>query len=223
MTTNMHNAKHESIYSALVADDRALKLIYKLYSNPFKRYTLIVGAASFLLSVLFLQFKLSPATGICLIYLALLCLLVYWASSIFGNIRYLLTPTKSYINDLIERLGYEENVVIALAHETPHALTIAQQRIEFEKQYLISGIGFTVGIIDKLGIFPALISLYLTYAKANNDPALTKVPYLVFAFICSIYISAFIVKHIINRFEVMQLILGYAREKAEQQDKDQQQ
>lgn len=212
----MYNSKPKDIYSALVADDRMSKLLDDLYTNPVEKYALRLGALFLLSAVVLMPFDRTSLIGMLCALLAVTCALLYLLASSIGSIRYMLTPTKSYFNDLVQRIEREETVVAALANQSPEAIESTKHRLEFEKDRLASRIGFLLGVVNKLGIIPAFISLYLAYAKVTDDPLLEHVPYPVLGFICGIYVGAFFNKHLSDRFEVMILVLGLAHEKAKQ-------
>lgn len=206
----------ENVYSVLVAEDRISKLLDGVYTNVIEKYSLRLGALLFLVSVLLMPFEPTMHVGMFGGLLACASLLLYSVASFVGGMRHFLTPTKSYINDLVKRLEREEKVVAALANESPDVLEKVQRRLEFERSRLASRMGFLLGVVDKLGIIPAFITLYLAYAKVTSDPMLAHIPYPVLGFICGVYVGAFFNKYLSDRFEVMNLILGYAHEKAKQ-------
>jgi hypothetical protein len=208
--------KPEDVYAALVAEDRVTKLLDGINTNVIEKYALRLGALLFLASVLLLPFEPTMLVGAFGGLVACASLLLYSVASIVGGLRYFLTPTKSYVTDLLKRLESEEKVVAALANEAPEVLEKVQRRLEFERSRLASRMGFLLGVVDKLGIIPAFITLYLAYAKVTSDPMLEHVPYPVLGFVCGVYVGAFFNKHLSDRFEVMNLVLGNAYEKAKQ-------
>ncbi len=65
--------------------------------------------------------------------------------------------------------------------------------------FLVDRIGFMVGAVDKLGLFPALFMLYFTYTKiAEHSVSMFQIASI--AFICGLYIGVLLAKAVIDSF-----------------------
>lgn len=202
------------ILSTLIQDDGISKLVEQLYTNPIEKYSLRIGVLSLLVAFLLPKSELTRPFSDWLFLLAITLLLSYSVASFLGNLRQIASPTKSYMKDLSKRVESEEQIIAKLIDEDASDLESVRKRLEFERERLSARIGFLVGAIDKLGVIPAVIVLYLTYAKTMNDPNLSQIPYPVLGFVSGIYVSCFFVKQIIDRFEHMILVIESAHERS---------
>ncbi|MDW1751177.1 hypothetical protein R7P07_22820 [Vibrio sp. Vb2133] len=67
-----------------------------------------------------------------------------------------------------------------------HVITLFNDRIVF----LQGRVGFLVGALDKLGVIPAVIMLYFSYAKVFTDKDVFEMPPLVLGIVSGVYIGA---------------------------------
>lgn len=202
------------ILGVLVQNDKLGNLVELLYSNPVEKYSLRIGTLCLIVAIPLIYFEKYRLLGGWLCLVAAILFIAYSLASFLWNLRFILTPTKSYIKDLSKRIETEEALINKLAAEDHEELDSLLKRLEFERQRLTSRIGFIVGAVDKLGIIPAIIALYLTYAKTMNDANLSKVPYPVLGFISGIYVGCFLLKQVIDRFEHMCLVVESAHVRA---------
>ena len=205
----------QNIIALLLKDDRLGSLVEYLYSNPIEKYSLRIGFLCVLAALLFIPFENYKIIGGWLCLIAVVLFILYTLAAFLWNVRFIATPTKSYFADLTKRIESEEKLINELALENPHQLGELLTRLRFERERLASRIGFLVGAIDKLGIIPAVVALYLTYAKTLDDANLAKVPYPLLGFITGIYIGCFLVKHIIDRIEHICLAIENAKTRSE--------
>ncbi len=205
----------KSIITLLVKNDRLGELVEYLYSNPIEKYSLRVGVLCVLAAFPFIPFENYRLIGGGLCLVAAAFFIVYTLASFLWNVRFIATPTKSYFADLTKRIEAEEKLITELALENPHQLGDLLTRLKFERERLISRVGFLVGAIDKLGMVPAIVALYLTYAKTLDDANLAKVPYPLLGFFAGIYVGCFLVKHVIDRIEHMCLAIESAKLRSE--------
>lgn len=205
----------QNILALLVRNDRLGKLVEYLYSNPIEKYSLRIGILCVIAAFPFIPFEDYKIVGGWLCLVAVVLFIVYTLASFLWNVRFIATPTKSYFADLTKRIEAEDKLISELALENPHQLGELLTRLRFERERLISRIGFLIGAIDKLGIIPAVVALYLTYAKTLDDANLSEVPYPLLGFFAGIYVGCFLVKHVIDRIEHMCLAIESAKIQSE--------
>jgi hypothetical protein len=206
---SMAQEKHR-IYGVLTQEDGIREIIKSLYRNPVEKYGL---AALTILVILFfasLWFEVSKKWSATILILLAIAYLFYMLASFVTNLRFILSPVKSYITNLTKKLESEEIVLKRLINENVTDLEAVKIRLEFERNQLNLKVGFLLGAIDKLGIIPAALALYTVYAKAVNDKLLPKTLEIVFAFFVGLYLGTFVVKHVIDRFSHMIFIIEQA-------------
>lgn len=202
------------ILGLLVQNDTLVNLAELLYCNPVEKYSLRIATLCLFFAIPLIYLEKYRLLGGWLCLIAAILFIAYSLASFLWNLRFIFTPTKSYIKDLSKRIETEESLINKLAGEDHEELNSLLKRLEFERQRLVSRIGFIVGAVDKLGVIPAIIVLYLTYAKTMNDANLIRVPYPVLGFIAGIYVGCFLLKQVIDRFEHMCLVVESAHIRA---------
>ncbi|WP_243375462.1 hypothetical protein [Geotalea sp. SG265] len=150
---------------------------------------------------------------ICMI--SLLLMLVHNLSVAIHGLLTLFNPIKSYLTQVKERISSEVCLLKKLEPYSIEAVDYTCRRLIHEKKVLEDRVGFIVGAMDKLGIIPAVILLYLTYAKNMDDPTLHKAPNEIIVFVGTIYFVAFVCKHVIDRLNSTIFILEEAKKSKE--------
>lgn len=199
------------IFEKLGSPEGFLGFVGLLYANRVERFFFVLSHISF---VLFMAAYALPATRAYSVYLLIgvfLCILVYTVSSFLGFPKYLIKPTRAYFSGLGRRLGGERGMVRELAVYEAASIRLARERLEFERSDLEARMGFLLGVVDKFGVAPVLIALYLAYAALLGDPGLKQVPVSVLVFIAALYWAAFLAKNVTSKLSAMLLLLGQAQ------------
>ncbi len=92
----------------------------------------------------------------------------------------------------------------------------AKLRLEFEAERLEKRIGALVGSMDKLGLFPAIIALYIAYAKTFGTTSFAEIPYMLLGFIAGLYLAAFSAVNVIGRLRAYSFIIEIAEDLSNQ-------
>lgn len=209
----------KEILDKLGAPEDFRNLINLLYTNIVeKMFLVITGILILCFAFAYLVPLTRPYSGWLLIA-AFLSILLYSLSSFLGQGKFLLTPIKSYISDLSTKINSERDVVKNLSMYSSRSINSAKERLEHEKEQIEGRIGFLLGVMDKLGLAPALITLYIAYAKAMNDPQLANVPDFVLALLAGLYLGAFFAKAITAKFSLMSVLLKQSYDIAVEREK----
>ncbi|MGL1958554.1 MAG: hypothetical protein OCD00_14705 [Colwellia sp.] len=88
--------------------------------------------------------------------------------------------------------------------------------MEFEAERLEKRIGALVGSMDKLGLFPAIIALYIAYAKTFGTTSFAEIPYMLLGFIAGLYLAAFSAVNVIGRLRAYSFIIEIAEDLSNQ-------
>jgi len=212
----MNEQKQEMhrVYQILTEQDQIKKLATSLYRNPFEKWSLgAVAGFAVAFFVLLPAEATRPAAGWALLFLAL-SFLVFVLASFITELKFFVTPTKSYLKNLTKKLLAEEELLSKLSRQPVQDLQAAKRRLEFERNRLRSRLGFLLGAVDTLGIAPAALALYVAYAKAVKEQLLPQHAEILIAFFIGLYIGGFLVKHVTERFTNMILLLEQAIEEA---------
>ncbi|UXH99936.1 hypothetical protein [Photobacterium sp. TY1-4] len=204
----------QDIVTVLVKNDSVSNLADYFYSNPVEKYSLRLAILFAFISLPLIYFDIQKEVAGWLSLIAGALFILYSIASFVWNLRYIAMPTRSYFIDLQKRIESEEKLIKELSAENSYQLDELLRRLNFERERLRSRVGFLIGAIDKLGLFPAILALYLTYVKTTNDISLDNIPYPLLSFIVGIYVGCFLVKSIIDRIEHMCLAVEISKERS---------
>lgn len=203
------------IYEKLSKPEGFRGIINSLYTNKIEKTSLVSIGISV---VTFGLFYLIPPLRIFSQwpFIALLIfIMIYTLAFYIGQFKYILIPVKAYVSDFAKKIESEKKLVDEISKYSSQSIKAAQLRIEFEIEQLHSRVGFLLGVMDKLGIIPSLIALYLSYAKIMNDPTLEKIPTVLLGLLVGVYLGAFFAKNISSKLSLMSVLLKQALELSE--------
>lgn len=208
----------KEIIEKLGAPEEFNELINSFYTNRIEKIFLVLTGIFIFCFVIAFFVPYTKPYSIWLLVIGFISIMLYSLSSFVSQAKYLLTPTKSYISDLSQRMSNEKKVALDLSIYSSQSILMARERLEYEKSQLEKRIGFLIGVLEKLGIVPAVIALYIGYAKAMKDPQLENVPEFALAAIAGLYLGAFLVKSMTSKLSLMCVILKDAHSLAEQKE-----
>lgn len=171
-------------------------------------------SAGLLMLVFMILFVISGARQISYWFFiaAIASMLLYSLTVSIRGITAIFRPTRTYIEELKKRLEDEDEVLDRLSEFAPAELVTAKRRLILEKDTITNRFGFILGAMDKLGLIPATIALYIAYSKGLNDHLLQSIPDAILMLFGGIYIGAFTIRHITERLSIMIDILERAEE-----------
>ncbi len=125
-------------------------------------------------------------------------LVLYSLSSFISTVRLFVGATKETLKDINER--YRSDYIVAEEISTFGDDSIDCVKVLFEDRirYLESRVGFLVGIVDKLGIVPAIIMLYLAYVKALGSEEIFNLSPLITGIVSGVYLGAITARIVID-------------------------
>ena len=202
------NDKKNDIITRLASSNFEDNLAVSMFNNKFEMWMFIISGLSFLIFIFlfFIQKNLSYWFFIS----GLVTILLYSFAYFIKNISSIFKPTKSYFEDLNKRIFREDTVLKELLSFKLDELCSSKERLILEKEFLTKRFGFLLGAMDKLGLIPAIVAVYLSYAKAFEDPNLGKIPDILLMFLAGVYIGAFIVRHLEERISLMVMLIERA-------------
>ncbi|MDO6507031.1 hypothetical protein Q4506_09525 [Colwellia sp. 4_MG-2023] len=204
--------KVNEIVEELIDEVTASNIIARLYDNKVQKWSLvIIGVCIFIGLVTFFIDSKSIVIGVVMI-ISLLMVIIFSVNNTFLQMKYMLAPAKEYLSELHSRINRESMLVQRLTSYDSWSLCKAKQRLIFEADKLENRIGALVGALNKLGLFPALIALYIAIAKVFGSTNFTDIPYLLLAFVAGLYLAAFSAVNIIGRLREYAFIIGIAED-----------
>lgn len=202
--------KTKQIIEELIGEEKPFNIISSVYDNKIQKWSLVtIGVC---ISIGMPAYFIKPDSmlvGITMIA-ALLMVIVFSVNNTIVQMKYVLSPAKEHLSDLSARAEQESILVQRLTMYDSWNLKQAKQRLQFEADRLESRIGALVGAMDKLGLFPAIIALYIAYSKTFGVDSFGDIPYLLLGFIAGLYLAAFSVVNVIGRLRAYSFIIEIA-------------
>lgn len=161
------------------------------WENRIQSIAFIVGGLSLGFALLLPLLGVEDKWAFLLYILFFVSLILYILSSIISSLKFVVGAQRETLVNIQKRfvVGYQDAEFLAKydAEVLLQVKYLFKERIEF----LRSRVGFLVGAIDKLGLIPALVALYISYSKfvEENSEAVEWSPYIL-GFVSGIYIGA---------------------------------
>jgi hypothetical protein len=189
-----------------------LKMGDYLFDNLIEKYALIIGGICIIIATPALYSEPYRTVGGWIYLIAALSFIIYSLPSFLALCSFVPNAADYYVfSRLSKKIDQESEILSKLAYEDKEHLQNMLRHLQFEQSRLKNQIGFLIGAVEKLGIIPALLALYLTYVKTQNDSVLEVVPYQVLSVIVAIYTGCIFLKHITTRIEYFCFILDKAQ------------
>ncbi len=210
--------KITEIYSVFISDDKSQSIIDLFCNNKAEKLTLVsLGITISSGLFLFIFDGTRNLVGYSVI-ISFIIILLYSFINFFVQSKYLINASKHYVEDMITRVNKESTVLYRLSTYDSWTLKKAKERVEFEILRLEKRVGALVGALDKLGIIPAVVGLYIAISKINEKSGFTEVPDIILAFIAGTYLAALSSVQITGKLKMMAHVIGIASELAEQRE-----
>ncbi|EIJ6618282.1 hypothetical protein LJK89_004750 [Vibrio parahaemolyticus] len=187
-----------SIIDCVVSKESAINDVKNFFmSNKMEALSFLAGVAS--LAIALIAALLGNANTSYISLLAFYAFLVlYSLSSFISTIRFFVGATKETLMNINER--YKSDYLVAQEISTFGDDSIDCVKILFEDRirYLESRVGFLVGIVDKLGIVPAVLMIYLAYVKALGSKEMFNLSPLIIGIVSGVYLGAISARIVID-------------------------
>lgn len=211
--------KTKQIIEELVGEEKPFNIISATYDNKIQKWSLVIIGFCISIGVPTYFFKPdSMLIGIAMVT-ALLMVIVFSVNNTIVQMKYVLSPAKEHLSDLSLRAEQESILVQRLTMYDSWNLKQAKQRLQFEADRLEKRIGALVGAMDRLGLFPAVIALYIAYSKTFGVDSFTEIPYLLLGFIAGLYLATFSAVNVIGRLRAYSFIIEIAEDLSRQASK----
>lgn len=194
------------------------KLLEIFYANKFEKYTLATTGLSITTFFIMYLFNSSREWSPFALIVAFILIIAYAFSQIIFNISNWKNPSKDVLVSIAESLDQQVLLTQRLGTYSSWNLQLAKNRVEYEIDRISTRLGFLVGAMDKLGLIPAALGLYLVYAKTFGGPQLDSIPYPILGFLSGLYLGAFSAVAIISRFKYLKMVLTHAIDLALQRE-----
>ena len=208
--------KTKQIIEELIGEESIFKIISAVYDNKIQKWSLIIIGLCTIIGPLAYFIEPEGFVAGFVTIIVLFMVMVFSISNTISQIKYVLSPAKEHLLDLSQRAEHESMLIQRLMVYDPWNLKQAKCRLLFEAERLEKRIGSLVGVTDKLGLFPAIIALYIAYAKTFNTASFDDIPYIVLGFIAGLYLAAFSAVNVIGRLRAYSFIIEVAEDLSNQ-------
>ncbi|WP_342652491.1 hypothetical protein NM449_14635 [Vibrio metschnikovii] len=194
----MNSDDISSIIECFVSKESVLNDVKNFFiANKMEALSFLAGVVSLAIALIAALFGDATTSYISLFaFFAFLAL--YSLSSFISTVRFFVGATKETLKNINER--YQSDYIAAEEISTFGDDSIDCVKVLFEDRirYLESRVGFLVGIVDKLGIVPAVIMIYLASVKALGSEEIFNLSPLVIGLVSGIYLGAITARIVID-------------------------
>lgn len=206
------------VINELVVDEKSRSLFDSFYSSKLERGILVIIGVLIITGVCLSFFEKTQNLVGYAVLIVFGLFFLFSMLSFLSQVRFMLSPSENYVIDLSRRIEGERSLIARLSTFDYWSLKKARERLEYEAKRLDKRVGAFVGALDKLGMIPAILGLYVAYSKLFGESIFTEVPYFILGLFAGAYLAAFSAVHIISRLTTMAYVVGVAEELALQAD-----
>ncbi|MEZ9627862.1 hypothetical protein [Aliivibrio fischeri] len=127
-----------------------------------------------------------------------LSLSLYSVSSALSTFLYIFGAKRQVLEEIKMCFKQDREIVKFLSIFQSSDLELVKSLFEKRVTFLVNRVGFLVGVIDKLGLVPALIMIYFSYAKLSSTSEGVFSQALFVGFIAGLYLGVLIAKSLID-------------------------
>ena len=214
----------ELIFKQIIEHDNKNRQKVELYKTDYEKYTLVVSIVSFFLTLIIAissnslneyfsleVLKVLKMISILLLMLSLLSAMIYSSINIYSGIKSFQGLNRTFFNPITKFSVENYEFSHSLIHFTKEELLYVSKRLSLEIEQMKKRVSMLIGLIDKIGIIPAIVSLSLVISKNIEvvETLYNKFDWLAYA-IVGIYIIGIIALSFIHKIERYILILDTA-------------
>ncbi|MEZ9259953.1 hypothetical protein AB4125_20535 [Vibrio splendidus] len=139
-------------------------------------------------------------------------LVIYSLSTFISTLRFFFGVTKETLINISQRYCNDYSLAKGISKYQDESIDRVIRLFEGRIRFLESRVGFLVGIVDKLGIVPAVIMIYLSYINTTNDTEMANLSPIIIGIISGVYLGAISARAIIDSLKDKIDILDMAKE-----------
>lgn len=124
-------------------------------------------------------------------------------------LQFLKNPLVIFMKSLVEESADELKLSAELKNFSIESLKLVKRGLDAGYQSINQRVGLLVGAIEKIGIFPGLVTLYLA-ASTKTSP---KIAVFIAVAMLSLYMLAFAVHHALPRLQYYQNLIDFELER----------
>ncbi|MEZ9243961.1 hypothetical protein AB4179_06920 [Vibrio lentus] len=180
-----------SIIECFISKESALNDVKNFFiANKMEALSFLAGVISLAIALIAAMLG-EAATSYMSLFAFFAFLVLYSLSSFISTVRFFVGATKETLTNISQRYKQDYLVAEEISFFGDDSIDCVKALCEDRIRYLESRVGFLVGIVDKLGIVPAIIMIYLAYIKALGSEEIFKLSPLMTGIVSGVYLGAF--------------------------------
>ncbi len=207
----MNNHEVNSIIESFVSNESSI--------HDLKRFFMTnrLEALSFLAGVLSLVIAFGSAIfgTVTVSYISLFAffgfLVLYCLSSFISTVQFFVGATKETLKSINDKYRLEYPIAEKISAFNNDSVDYVKTMFENRIRYLETRVGFLVGFVDKLGIVPATLMLYLAYVKALGTGDVLDLSPFVIGIVSGVYLGAITARIVIDSLRDKIAILEHSK------------
>lgn len=213
----MELSEFESIFKDIWEHDGKNKEKAKPYNNSFQKWAFWLMVGLFALALLVAVstwvkiLKWQKPVALILVALSQLSAFTYQLSSIFEGFKVLKEPTRHFFEPVIKSAANDYQLANSLIKFDGQQLNYVHSRLVLESEQMKGRINIFVGAIDKVGIFPMMITWFFSTYKYLADGKLkfSQIDWIVYGLL-AMYLAAISMLFFVRKLERYTLIVSSA-------------
>ncbi|HCE1578224.1 hypothetical protein J0674_23830 [Vibrio parahaemolyticus] len=145
---------------------------------------------------------------------SLTALLIFIIVGAFSSLAFIANPRRDVLLAIKTANLESAHLINELSQFKVASLRSVRDLFDRRIHVLIGRVGFLVGALDKLGLFPALFMLYYTYTKLPNAEELSNIHLWLLSFTCGLYIGVILIKSVVDSLQSSIVLIDSAIEQA---------
>jgi len=187
-----------SIINSFVSEESVVDNMKRfILENKVEAFSFFAGVIAVITALAAAFFSFSTVSYISL-FAFFAFLVLYSLSSFISTLRFFIGATKETLLNIDNR--YRADCHVAEGISSYSTDSIEQVKTLFVNRiiYLEARVGFVVGIVDKLGIVPAIIMIYLAYIRVSGGTEILDLSPFVIGIVSGVYLGAISARVIID-------------------------
>ncbi|EQB0496124.1 hypothetical protein ACYAPA_003970 [Vibrio mimicus] len=204
------NSEVNSILERFISRENSYANIKRFFiENKIEATSLLGAVIAVIVAFLGAIFSKSTVSFIAvLVFFAFL--VVYSLSSFLSSFKFFVGATKETLLGIKARHQNDYLLAEEISFLKEESMEQVKCLLDAQIKYLECRVGFLVGVLDKLGIVPAIIMIYLAYVKTTGTTSMFEFSPFSLGLIAWVYLAAIVARITIDALKDKIIVLDLA-------------
>ncbi|EKO3583077.1 hypothetical protein M3923_001338 [Vibrio metschnikovii] len=189
----------DEILDLFISKENRFELFNYLFATRSERWSFGVFAAGFVLGSV--TWFINQAFSLIGFGISLTALLTFIIFGTFSSLAFIANPRRDILLEIKNANSKNSQLINQLSTFKVISLNSVQNLFERRIHILKGRVGFLVGALDKLGLFPALFMLYYTYTQLPSAEGLSNMHLWLLSFTCGLYAGVILIKSVVDSLQ----------------------